>query len=129
MNELTILEKRATKNAYHWLTYHHNIRFRKPLKVDRRTTYSKILLRKISEIQPKINLVEVEQKQKLRKLNKPLVFNNYLLNPIVKDYLNNRNMIQFVNENHLHFYDGRNHWAKNQIDIRILAIIKKHFKR
>ena len=48
--------------------------------------------------------------------------------PLVRDYYANRHQLRRVCAERLEFY-GRNHWAKNDRDRRILAILAKNFAR
>ena len=67
-------------------------------------------------------------KRKKRRDNKPPKFSNVLNTPLVKDYFRNKSGLKGVADNHLYFWDGRNHWAKSDKDRRILAILKKNFR-
>lgn len=60
---------------------------------------------------------------------KPFVFSNVLNNPIVIDYYMNRSQIKNVAKDCIIFHGGRNHWAKDKRDIRILAILAKNFQK
>ena len=71
--------------------------------------------------------ITIIEKRKNRRANK-----NYILIPISKlpivfDYLEHKLDLIQVCDDHLRFYSGRNHWAKNEKDLKILAILKKHF--
>ena len=94
------------------------------LKVDKRTKVGKLALEMVYKIEMAFNFKEVKQKRINR--NK-LKFKNILQNPIVKDYINNKPNIKQVLTNGIVFYGGRNHWAKNEKDLRILKILQKMF--
>lgn len=53
---------------------------------------------------------------------------NVFNSPLVKDYQANRRDLRRVCADRLDFY-GRNHWAKDDRDRRILAILAKNFAR
>ncbi|MBQ5971856.1 MAG: hypothetical protein IJL45_05575 [Prevotella sp.] len=53
---------------------------------------------------------------------------NILAAPLVRDYYAHRSHVRRVLPDRLQF-DGRNHWAKNDRDSQILAILAKNFKK
>jgi len=53
---------------------------------------------------------------------------NVLASPLVRDYYANRWQLRRVLPDRLQF-DSRNHWAKNDRDNQILAILAKNFKK
>jgi len=59
---------------------------------------------------------------------------NYLNDPITQDFLRNRNqgrcMVVFKNDGtaFLRWNNGRNHWAKNERQYKILTVINKYLK-
>lgn len=68
------------------------------------------------------------QKYVSRIRNKPYIFGNILNNPIVVDYFESRHYLVKIYPDHLNF-GTRNHWAKSETDIKILAILAKNFKK
>lgn len=69
---------------------------------------------------------EILAKKKERAKNKNWQFQNVLSNPLVKDFKNNRHSLSYIDEHRLCFH-GRNHWAKNNFDRKILSILLKTF--
>lgn len=66
---------------------------------------------------------EVINKQKQRHSNKGAKeFENIFNNAITKDYLTNKRQLKRVAKDKLEFF-GRNHYAKNEQDYKILAIL------
>ena len=53
---------------------------------------------------------------------------NILAAPLVRDYMQHRHELRRVCVDRLDFY-GRNHWAKNDRDRRILAVLARHFNQ
>ena len=53
---------------------------------------------------------------------------NVLSSPLVKDYQTSRRHLNRVCADHLDF-SGRNHWAKSERDLKILAILARAFAR
>ena len=53
---------------------------------------------------------------------------NILAAPLVRDYMQNRHELRRVCVDRLDFY-GRNHWAKDDRDRRILAVLARHFNQ
>ncbi len=62
-------------------------------------------------------------KRNIEKRKKPKTFQNVLQNPLVKDYIKNKNIAK-VYDDHIDF-GVRNHWAKDEQDLKILKILKK----
>ena len=120
----SIEQKQAEKIAYNYLRQKAINKFAK-LKVDRRTRVGKLALQMIYELEKTFDFEEVKNKRKQRHNQKPKPFTNILQNPLVKDYINNRYTIKHILNNRLVFWGGRNHWAKNETDIRILNILRK----
>lgn len=119
----TTEEKIAEKIIYSYLRQKTLIPHKK-LKVDKRTKVGKLALKMVYKIEMAFNFKEAKEKRLNRnKLKQELKFKNILQNPIVKDYINNKSHIKQVLTNGIMFYGGRNHWAKNEKDLRILKII------
>ena len=53
---------------------------------------------------------------------------NVLQSPIVRDYYEHRDQLRAVQPYCLDFY-GRNHWAKNDSDVKALQILARNFAR
>ena|GEM_PF-6976846 len=70
----------------------------------------------------------VYEKRRERANRRPYIFSSIFSNPLIRDYVANRNNIQYINDTHLHFYGGRNHFAKNSKDLKIIAIFSKYHK-
>jgi len=91
--------------------------------IDLRTRVGKLAMKLIKQDEFQKNAKEIRQKQKLRrerKLNSRFV--NIFERPIVKDYLAN----PYINVHSNRLSDGlRNHWAKDDKDLKILSILKK----
>lgn len=112
------------KIAYNYLRQKAISKFAK-LKVDRRTKVGKLALKMIYELEKTYDFEGVKNKRKQRENQKPEPFKNILQNPIVKDYINNRHKLKQILNDRLLFWGGRNHWAKNETDLRILSILRK----
>ena len=115
-----------TTVAYKYLTGIYTARHAsyRPPKVDRRTRFGKAVLSEYNRLKAKINYAEVRLKQHERMKSRH-AFVNILGTPIVKDWLSNKGRGIRVMTDRL--TDGyRNHWAKNERDLRILAILKKY---
>lgn len=117
-------QKQAEKIAYNYLRQKAISKFAK-LRVDRRTKVGKLALKMVYEIEKTYDFEGVKNKVKQRAIQKPKPFENILQNPLVKDYINNMYSIKHILNNRLVFLSGRNHWAKNETDLRILNILRK----
>lgn len=120
----TTEQKQAEKIAYNYLRQKAISKFAK-LKVDRRTKVGKLALKMIYELEKTYDFEGVKNKHKQRVIQKPKPYKNILQNPIVKDYINNRHKLKQILNDRLLFWGGRNHWAKNETDLRILNILRK----
>lgn len=72
-----------------------------------------------------VNRVEVLAKMKARSKNNPAPYTNVLSRPLVKDFKSNRHELRQILPDRLVFISGRNHWAKDGLDRKILSILKK----
>ena len=132
----TILnEKLITKHAYMYVCsrsavatkqYKHAYNFRKGL--DFRTNQDKAIFWKITELIYSLDFSEISRKQIERANNRyiPPVSNNRN-NRLTVDYIKNKSSIKYISENCIYFQNGRNHWAKNDNDLKIIAVLRKHF--
>lgn len=68
----------------------------------------------------------VKDLRRQRAKNKPVHFATIFEQPIVKDWIKNGSGIKRITGERLQFWDGRNHWAKNEKDKRILSILSKY---
>lgn len=110
--------------AYNYLRQKAISRFAK-LKVDKRTKVGKLALEMVYKLEKTYDFEEVKNKRKQRHNQKPEPYKNILQNPLVKDYINNRHNLKQVLNDRLVFWGGRNHWAKNETDLKILNILRK----
>lgn len=116
----------AKKWAYgHFFSAWHLSSYR--FKPDQRTRIGRLALSQYNELSENCSELrdEVLKKQVARRKNKPAAFSNVLSNPIVKDYRANRPFIEKIYPDRIVFSGYRNHWAKDEKDIRILRILRK----
>jgi len=116
------------KTAFRFIYGLDNLLFNKRIILDMRFNSS----REVFTLLKKYQIPETEKKRILalkkdRAKNRIEKFENILSNKLVKDYLSNKYWVRGVYDNHLYFGDGRNHWAKNETDLKVLAILKKHY--
>lgn len=70
---------------------------------------------------------DIAQKRKQRKANQ-YQHTNILKNKIVIDFIANKRSINYIDYGNKYIdYGGRKHWAKNDFDKKVIAIIKKHY--
>lgn len=127
-------EKKAIKIAYMMLLnrvsiackkYSQLYYFRK--RLDFRSNQDKLIYSKIVSLSKSLDFSEIAKKQKQRAQNRDIAHvENYRNNKLVIDYFTNKSNIKYISCDCIHFY-GRNHWAKNSTDLKVLAILKKHF--
>ena len=120
--------KTETNIAMSYLYSVDNLLCNKPIKLDMRYNSSrriKLLIKQnqLSEQQKTL----IIQLKRIRAINKPKPFTNILQNKLVIDYISNRNYIKRIEEDRIVFFGNRNHWAKNEQDVRVLSILKKYF--
>jgi hypothetical protein len=93
---------------------------------DQRTKVGKEATKLIGQIRSGVDFQEIERKRNARrKLRQAPSFVNIFERPLVRDYLSNKRSLEHVHGQCLRFF-GRNHWAKDAKDLRILEILKKH---
>lgn len=117
------------KTAFNYIYGLDNLLFNKKIRLDMRFNYSY----KVLELIKKYQISEVEKKRiltlkKERAINRngePIA--SILKNKLVVDYLKNKGYLTGVFDDHLRFGGFRNHWAKNETDLKVLAILKKHY--
>lgn len=114
----------ATRIAYSHLVEKSIYRGAK-LRIYKRTRVGKLALEMIYKLEKDFDFEKVRQKKIERVKLKNSTFSNVFTNPIVKDYINNNSSIKSIYNDRIHFWGGRNHWAKNELDKRILKILKR----
>lgn len=119
--------KTANKIAYQHIYGINGLLFNRKFSFDKRTRIghlanSIVVSKKINDADKR----EIILLKKQRSLNKKTTSVSILELPLVKDYINNKGMIKFINDDRINFY-GRNHYAKNAKDYSILAILRKKF--
>lgn len=93
-------------------------------RVDRRTKFGKEVIAEYYKAFSAVNRTEVRKKQEERRKHKVMPPVNILQSPIVLDWMKNKHRL-YVKSDRL--TDGyRNHWAKDERDVRILAILRKY---
>ena len=128
-------EKLITKHAYMRVCsrsavvmklYKFAYNFRKGL--DFRTNQDKAIFYKIKELTHTLDFSEISKKQIERAKNRYIVpVPNYRNNKLTVDYIKNKSSIKYISENCIYFQNGRNHWAKYDNDLKIIAVLRKHF--
>lgn len=110
------------------ILYSHNYMWTGKVKLDRRYNRNKAIMRFLRE-----NALSESEKERITQLRRERVLNRKIKpfikikdNPMVKDYLNNKKDLKKVFDSHLWFYGNRNHWAKNEKDVKILKILMKY---
>ena len=104
-------------------------RFQRKPKFDRRTNFGKEVHRLIIELQiSESEKWEIVKKRKARndakRIGNPLP--NWINRPIYIDAEKHPKDIRWINSDHINFAHGRNHWAKDETDRKILAVLSKH---
>lgn len=117
----------ANKIAYQHIYGINGLLINRKFSFDKRTRIgnlanSIVSSKKISEAEKR----DIIMLKKQRALNKRTNNVSVLELPLVKDYMSNKGMIKFINDNMINFY-GRNHHAKNAKDNAVLAILRKNF--
>lgn len=118
------MEKQAKRIAYSIIMDRVNRPTAKVMQVDRRTKVGKLALEMVCEIGKTFDFEKAYRKRKERREKKVKPFLNILGRPIVKDYLNNKHQIKAIHKDRIDFF-GRNHWAKDDMDLKILDSIIK----
>jgi hypothetical protein len=115
------------KAAFNFIYSVDNLYRNRMPRLDMRFNSSHETLRLIKKLQ-----ISDSEKQKIKEIKRQRAmtrtekFTNILSNPIVIDFLSNKNNLVYVYNDHLRFYGNRNHWAKTEKDLKILAILKKY---
>lgn len=113
-----------TSIAYKYLTSDRRASYR-PIKVDRRTKHGQTVLAEYNRLKSEIDFSEVRSKQRARRNAKPTAYTNVLQRPIVQDWKSNHGAYGFKILSDRLVHGSRNHWAKNDTDRKILAILAK----
>ncbi len=123
------LQKKALKIAYNYCFNKYEILKNRvspnrKINLDRRYKVNQLAINYIKKIRATIDFTEIRLLQKERRIR--LLNNqcNILQNHIVKDWIENKNMVKSIDDEKISFY-GRNHWAKNDRDVKILEILSK----
>lgn len=103
----------------------HNLR---RFRLDMRYNFNKDLAAFIRQnALPENERQRVKELRRQRAKNKSPEYTRIFDLPIVKDWIKNkRRELKGISGDGLHFYGGRNHWAKNDKDRKILSILKKY---
>ena len=127
-------EKEAIKMAYKMICSTQSIAckkysqlffFRKSL--DFRFNQDRLIYSKIVILSKSLDFSEIAKKQKQRVQNRHIKHvENYMNNKLVIDYFKNKSSIKYISDNCIYFY-CRNHWAKNNTDLKIISVLRKHF--
>ena len=126
MKKITKQEiKEANRIAYSYLYGYKNLKWDTLPKLDMRFRISKLAV----EIFKKNQLTdtirsEVTWKRRNRNLNKPYYFISIMNNPLLLDFMKNRDHVEKIYYDHIWFC-GRNHWAKSRKDLVILSVLQK----
>jgi hypothetical protein len=98
---------------------------------DMRTRHAKSLVKELGNwsnfnFQSEIN--DIRRKRRERNENKQYKHTNIITNKIVIDYFENKNSITYFDSSNRYIcFGGRKHWAKNDFDKKVIAILHKHF--
>lgn len=126
-NEYT--QKDVARRGFGLIYSADNILLRRRPKMDKRYNFSNDVLtfvknHQLSEAERLAILATKKQRAKNRPQNPVTLFQL----PLLKDYMSNKSDIRQVLPDRLVFIGGRNHWAKNEQDRRILSILIKNRK-
>ena len=116
--------KTATKSAMSIIYSNDNLMFGRHFKFDNRYRIGKLANKIIKETV--INKTEILAKRKARRASKPQPFTNVLSNKLYLDWRKNKAYLWVNRDNLRDKYSSRRHWAKNDTDIKVLAILRKH---
>lgn len=123
--------KKATKRGYQIIFSIGNLMINKLPRLDRRYNLNKEILlfvriNQLSHIEKK----EILAVKKSRAIAKSMcTYVPIRQNKLYVDYRNNRNNIKYIDDDCIHFSSGRNHWAKNDRDLKVINILKRHFAK
>ena len=116
----------CSRSAVATKRYNYAYNFRKGL--DFRTNYDKAIFCKIKDLIRVLDFSEISRKQIERANNRYIApVSNYRNNKLTVDYIKNKSSIKYISENCIYFQNGRNHWAKNDNDLKIIAVLRKNF--
>lgn len=96
----------------------------KPIDLDKRFKFNRDVLSYIKNnpfSDEYVNAINLIRRARLQL--KPKSFTSIYDNPIVKDYINNKNAVVTILPNRILFRGGRNHWAKTDQDLRVLKLL------
>ena len=118
----------AKKIAYNFIFSNQFLKiqspFRSEFRADKRTRIGNLSIQLVRSLERDSKThQEAKEKKISRRKNRPFIFSNILDNAIVKDY--KKNSPTHILENRLRF-GNRNHWAKNERDLRVLEILIKN---
>lgn len=116
--------KQATAEAMHFLYGTSHILLNHRFRYDRRTRIGKLAASIVSRTP--VDRTAILELRRKRCKNKPAEFCNYLRNPLVKDFRQNRSSVKEITAEGIMFWSGRNHWIKNTSDINILKVLAKY---
>ena len=124
-----IVTNNPKKTALKFIYGLNNLMFNKSISLDMRFKSSYEVLNLIKQYQ----ISETEKKRilalkKERSKTRIEKFENVLSNKLVKDYLANKFSLTGIYSDHLVF-GSRNHWAKNETDLKVLDPEKTLFKQ
>jgi len=137
MKTKEINQKKAVNKAYELVCSKYSVCCKKYLSIgyfrrqlDFRTNFDRSVFSEITKLLKVLDFSEIAKKQKKRALNRIIEIPvNYLNNTLYIDYKANKKDILRITDNCIQFRTGRNHWAKNLNDIKVLSILKKHYER
>jgi len=118
--------KIAKKMAFNYLYGMNHLILGRSFKYDARTKIGKLANEIVKKEVKKIDIKTIlELRKKRRELR--YIFIPIFKNPIVNDYILHKYNLNGVYSQNLSFHGGRKHWAKNENDVKILNVLKKHF--
>ena len=108
----------AKRMAFRYIYDTRNILMNRSFVYDRRTRVGNLAAAIVKNTP--VDRAAIKAKKRARAANRPLPFRNVLNNPLVRDYIANGG---YVLPDRLAFRSGRNHWAKNDFDRKILKVL------
>lgn len=97
-------------------------------KLDRRFNLNKEILKHFKLLKNTIGineLIMIKDIKRHRSEHKKAAIQSILERPLVVDFIKNKRNVLRINEDRIMFKDGRNHWAKDNKDLKILSILRK----
>lgn len=116
---------KATNVIFRHYSSFYNYKMCKPLRMDMRYNFSKLVKRLEKTIKIDKDLIFSKKKERLERKN--YKFENILDNKLLNDFKRNGNGM-IVYDDRL-YVAGRNHWAKNEQDFKVLQVLKKWYSR